>query len=128
MKPNKLKFAKLFGSIYFIILALSYFLIDVFNNTFNWFDIVILLISCSPLLIKRSGFYIALGSFASLIWIYFGIAFIKFNVDASHADKLKPLWHYVGGYTFISISILCGLLLIYYGLYGNEKAEELTNA
>lgn len=117
--------AKLFGSLFFVLLATFNLFMNVAHNVFSGFDLGLLLLTCLPLLLNRRLVYLIFGGLAAFLTIYIGFAFTVENVNTLNANKIGPAWGYVVGYSLISLSLFSAVLLVYAGISISDKRFSL---
>ena len=112
-KEQKLKAAKLVGSMYFLMLGLINFCATLFYSSIYLIDFIILLFGFLPLLVNRRLFFLSFGLLASFISLYMGFACLTFNINPEiHTSQAS----YNMGYLLAVSSFLSSLLLVYVGL------------
>jgi len=119
-KEQKLKAAKLIGSVYFLGLALINFYATFYYSKIHVIDVIILLFGFLPLLIKHRSFSLIFGLFAGAISLYLGFACFTFNLNPQiHTSQTA----YNMGYLLSVTAFLSSLLLVYVGLNTTRKRE-----
>jgi hypothetical protein len=124
---TKLTNAKRIGSYHLLLLALFLVVEEAMNSSLGWFDLSIVVLAALPLLVNKKAFFLCYGIVLFFVWLVFGIVVFNFHVSAIYANKLSPYWMYLAQYLFVGTSLFCALLLVYYGLYGDEKRENATS-
>jgi hypothetical protein len=119
-KEQKLKTAKLVGSIYFLGLGLINFCATYYYAKIHLLDFIILSFGFLPLLINHRIFLLLFGLLAGFISLYMGFACLTFNLNPEiHTSQTS----YNMGYLLAVTSFLSSLLLVYVGLNLTENKE-----
>lgn len=113
MEQN-VKRAKLIGLSYFISLGVINFGATVFNGQFRVLDVIILLLTLTPLIVNTKGVYLSLGAFSACISLYMGFACLVMNIQPNTDTSQLA---FMMGYLLAVSSFIASLLLIYTGLH-----------
>jgi hypothetical protein len=113
MEQN-VKRVKLIGLSYFISLGVVNFGATVFNGHFRVLDVIILLLTLTPLIVNTKGIYLSLGVFSACISLYMGFACFVMNVY-QHMDTSQLA--FMMGYLLAASSFTASLSLVYTGLH-----------
>ncbi|MEJ7691708.1 hypothetical protein [Daejeonella sp.] len=111
-EEQKLKRAKLIGSVYFLLLGLINFGATLYFSNIYVIDYAILLLGCLPILINRKPFYLGFGIVAGLISLYMAFAGLIFNFNPE--IKTSQVAFNMGYLLAFSI-LFSSILLVYVG-------------
>ena len=112
-EEQKLKWAKLTGSVYFLLFGAINFAATVYYTEVYMLDYTILLLSCLPMLINRRSLYLGFGIIAAFISVYMAFAGFIFNLDP--AIKTSQ-FAYNMGYLLVLSMLVSSSLLVYVGV------------
>ncbi len=123
-EEQKLKWAKLSGSLYFLLLGVINFGATLYYSNIFAIDYTILLLGCLPILINRRSFFLVFGIFGSLISLYMAFAALIFNFNPE--IKTSQLAFNMG-YLLATSILFSSVLLVYVGLrvVGTKISVEL---
>jgi hypothetical protein len=123
-KEQKIKTAKLVGSMYFIALGLINFCATFYYAKINLIDFIILSFGVLPLLINHRLFFLIFGLLAGFISLYMGFACLTFNLNPEIPTSQTS---YNMGYLLAVTSFLSSLLLVYVGFnWTHSRRIKLT--
>lgn len=126
--PNKKrKLAKLWGSIYFIVLGLANLIGTAIYSELGWKDFLILALFCTPLLVNKKIYYLLFGGASVLLW-----GSLIYAVFVRHREVVRGVREYSNpdmslaassglGYLFTFVSLFFALCVLYAGMSDSEE-------
>ncbi|HYD20837.1 MAG TPA: hypothetical protein VEB40_05120 [Flavipsychrobacter sp.] len=130
-EDKKVKWARLAGSVYFLLLGLGNFTAMTLNNKLSWKDFVLLVFLATPLILRKKFYYLFFGALATCFWVYMlyevfqmHVLYVR-EVSSYNNPHLSPAQAFSIGYLFTGISICFSLMLVYAGTRPGTKKEEV---
>jgi len=118
---NNTRKPKLIGSLYFIMLALVNLACTLLYGKLSWLDVVLLAVTCLPLLINKKMFYFFYGLLNCLVWLIIGILVFSNHMEAIRLQMHMPAKFIFAGYGLTVVGLFASLLLVYAGINSDEK-------
>ena len=116
----KIKRLRLFGSLFFALAGIVNFVASSIYVGIQTLDIVILIVSILPLLIRKKMFLLIFGLFACFISLYMGYACLTFSLNPK--IQTSDLDFFMG-FSLSFFLLIASLALIYVGLPFSDKKE-----
>lgn len=122
LKTEKLR---LFGCIFFAVVGITNLFASITDNSFHTLDLIILIVSILPMLIRKKMFLLLYGIVSCFIALFIGYACLTFSLNP---EVKTSLFTFFMGFLLSFLTLTASLALIYVGLQSsNEKEFSLVN-
>lgn len=103
---------KTIAFLYFLGFSLLNLMMDVINNKFSFFDVILVVIFTLAFFIKKKWFSQIIGSVFVLISLFVFFSVFLSHVKGMQTDHLNDTWTYLMGYLLSIITLFFSLILI----------------